>query len=60
VSAFTGTQDSSFSQVEESMSAIMKFPKGRLACFSVSFGAIENSYYELMGSKGQLLSKPRL
>jgi glucose-fructose oxidoreductase len=59
VSAFTGTQDSSFfSQVEESMSAIMKFPRGRLACFSVSFGASESSYYELMGSKGKLRVEP--
>ena len=59
VSAFTGTQDSSlFSEVEESLTAIMKFPKGRLASFSVSFGACENSYYELIGSKGKLRVEP--
>ena len=59
VSAFTGTQNSAlFSEVEESMNAIMKFPNGRLASFSVSFGATENSYYELLGSKGKLRVEP--
>lgn len=59
VSAFTGTQNSSlFTEVEESMSAIMKFPQGRLASFSVSFGATENSYYELLGNKGKLRVEP--
>lgn len=46
--------DIRFSNCDESTSVIMRFPKDRLATFTVSFGAFESSDYEIIGTKGKL------
>jgi glucose-fructose oxidoreductase len=44
--------------VEESVSAILRFPNERLAAFTCSFGATKVSEYRLVGTKGQLAVDP--
>jgi glucose-fructose oxidoreductase len=46
--------DPRFSKVEEMTSAILRFPKDRLASFTSSFGAAETADFEIMGTKGRL------
>jgi glucose-fructose oxidoreductase len=43
-----------FREVEEMTSAILRFPDERLATFTCSFGAADESTYELVGTKGKL------
>lgn len=43
---------------EESASAILRFPGGRLASFCVSFGADKTSEYRIVGTKGSLRADP--
>jgi predicted dehydrogenase len=45
-------------EVEETVSATLRFPSGRLASFTCSFGAAKVSAYRLIGSKGDLLVDP--
>lgn len=47
-----------FAEVEEGMSAILKFSGERLASFTCSFGASDVSAYELVGTKGSLRMDP--
>jgi predicted dehydrogenase len=59
VFAFDGaSKDSRFKEVEESVSAILKYPGGRLAAFTCSFGASDVSSYEVVGTKGSLRADP--
>lgn len=60
VIAFTAKRedDPRFAQVEEQVSAILRFPGGRLAQFAASFGARDISRYELVGEKGILRVDP--
>jgi predicted dehydrogenase len=44
--------------VEESVSAILRFPGERLACFTCSFGAADVSEFRLVGTKGDLAVEP--
>ncbi len=44
--------------VEESVSAVLRFPSERLASFSASFGAAKVSEYRLVGTKGELAVDP--
>jgi predicted dehydrogenase len=44
--------------VEESVSAVLRFPNERLASFTVSFGAAKVSEYRLVGTKGELAVDP--
>jgi len=44
--------------VEESVSATLRFPNERLAAFSASFGATKVSEYRLVGTKGELAVDP--
>src|SRR4051812_20344722 len=44
--------------VEESVSAILRFPNERLASFTCSFGAGKVSEYRLVGTKGDLVLEP--
>jgi glucose-fructose oxidoreductase len=44
--------------VEESVSALLRFPNERLASFSASFGAGKVSEYRLVGTKGELAVDP--
>lgn len=47
-------KDSRFKKVDESISCILKFPEGRLATFSVSFGAFDSADFDLVGTKGRI------
>jgi glucose-fructose oxidoreductase len=44
--------------VEESVSAVLRFPNERLASFTASFGAADVSAYRLVGTKGELAVDP--
>jgi predicted dehydrogenase len=44
--------------VEESVSAVLRFPGERLASFTCSFGATKVSEYRLVGTKGELAVDP--
>jgi glucose-fructose oxidoreductase len=48
----------SLDQVEESVSATLRFPNERLATFTVSFGAAKVSEYRLAGTKGDVAIEP--
>ena len=50
--------DGRFREVEEMASAIMRFPKERLATFTCSFGAADVSMYQVAGTKGDLRVDP--
>ena len=52
------TDDARFNDVEESVAGILKFPEGRLATFTVSFGSSGKSFYEIIGTKGELKVDP--
>ena len=45
-------------EVEESVSAALRFPNERLATFTASFGAAKVSEYRLAGTKGDLALEP--
>jgi glucose-fructose oxidoreductase len=47
--------DERFTEVEEGMSVLMKFPNDRHASFHCSFGASPRSHYEVVGTKASLL-----
>ncbi|HTL48399.1 MAG TPA: Gfo/Idh/MocA family oxidoreductase [Verrucomicrobiae bacterium] len=56
VTAFSANNgEKRFEQVDEMTSAILRFPKQKLAAFVTSFGAADTSDYRLVGSKGQLI-----
>jgi predicted dehydrogenase len=57
VSAFAETRagDPRFDQVEEMVSATLRFPDERLASFTVSFGADSVSRYQICGTKGSVV-----
>jgi predicted dehydrogenase len=59
VLAVTGSSgDRRFREVEEMSSAVLRFPKGRVASFTCSFGASDVSAYRLVGTEGDLLMEP--
>jgi glucose-fructose oxidoreductase len=45
-------------EVEETVSAVLRFPNERLATFTASFGAAKVSEYRLAGTKGDLALEP--
>jgi predicted dehydrogenase len=45
-------------EVEESVSAMLRFPNERIAAFTCSFGATKVSAYRLVGTKGDLAVDP--
>ena len=47
-----------FAEVEESMSATLRFPGDRLATFVVSFGNDKTSEYRVIGTEGSLRVEP--
>lgn len=47
-----------FKQAEEMTSVLMRFPEGRLATFTCSFGAADIGQYTLVGTKGTLAADP--
>src|SRR5690606_22720183 len=57
--AFTANSgDPRFDEVDEATSAILRFPGGRLASFTTSFGAADVSTYRLVGTEGDLRVEP--
>jgi glucose-fructose oxidoreductase len=50
--------DPRFKEVDETTSVMMRFPKERLATFTVSFGASTSGRYELVGTKGSVTLDP--
>ena len=59
VFAFAATgADPRFREVEESLSAILRFPQSRTASFTCSFGSADVSVYEIVGTKGSLRADP--
>jgi glucose-fructose oxidoreductase len=52
------SSDPRFREVEESVSAILRFPQARLAVFTCSFGSGDVSAYDVVGSKGTLRADP--
>jgi predicted dehydrogenase len=43
-----------FAEIEKITGAVMRFPRGRLATFTCSFGSSDIAEYELVGTKGHL------
>ncbi len=57
--AWTGnTGDPRFQEVDEMAAAMLRFPAGRLASFTCSFGAAHVSEYRLVGTRGNLRVEP--
>ncbi|MGV3772145.1 MAG: Gfo/Idh/MocA family protein [Verrucomicrobiales bacterium] len=56
VSANNG--DKRFKEVDEMVSAILRFPGERLATFTVSFGSAARAMYEVVGTKGSIRVEP--
>jgi glucose-fructose oxidoreductase len=50
--------DARFKEVDETTSVLLRFPKNRLATFTVSFGAGTSGRYELVGTKGSVVLDP--
>lgn len=50
----TSSKDSRFKKTDETVSCILKFSEGRIAQFTVSFGAFSVSDYDLIGTKGRI------
>lgn len=46
--------DERFSEVDEMLAVVLKFPKDRLASFTCSFGASDCSEYKVLGTKASL------
>jgi predicted dehydrogenase len=51
-------KDDRFASVDEMNGALLRFPGDRLASFTCSFGAAENSKYEVIGTQGTLKMDP--
>lgn len=58
VMAISGGHEGRFRQVEEAVSAILRFPEDRLAAFTCSFGSTRISMYEVIGTEGRLRLEP--
>ncbi|GAC1702581.1 MAG: Gfo/Idh/MocA family oxidoreductase [Candidatus Acidiferrum sp.] len=59
VFAYTATRkDQRFTEVEEMLTAVMRFAGDRLASFTCSFGAADRSSYEVIGTKGVIQMDP--
>jgi glucose-fructose oxidoreductase len=51
-------EDERFQEIDEQVSVIMRFPRERLATFTVSFGSADAGWYELTGTDGRLCVDP--
>lgn len=59
VTAFSANNgEARFEEVDEITSAILRFPDERLAVFTSSFGAADNSVYQVVGTEGILRVDP--
>jgi predicted dehydrogenase len=50
--------EAKFRDVEETVGALLRFPEGRLATFTCSFGAANVSSYQVVGTRGDLRMDP--
>jgi predicted dehydrogenase len=48
------SKDSRFKRIDESVSCSLKFPDGKLATFSISFGAFGSADFDLIGTRGRI------
>jgi glucose-fructose oxidoreductase len=53
-----GKNDPRFKEIDEMTSAVLRFPKDRLAAFTSSFGAADLASYRIVGTKGDLRVEP--
>jgi predicted dehydrogenase len=51
-------RDARFREVPETVTAVLKFPKDRIATLTCSFGAADRSQFELVGTKGSIVAEP--
>ncbi len=58
VAMASSTDNPRFDEVDETISVVMRFPEDRLASFICSFGIANQSFYQVLGTKGDLLVKP--
>jgi predicted dehydrogenase len=59
VSAFSArSDDDRFTQTDEMVTAMLRFPGERLASFTASFGASSTAAYDLVGTQGSLRLDP--
>jgi predicted dehydrogenase len=59
VFAYAATNgDRRFTESEEMLSALVRFPGDRLASFTVSNGASDTGWFEIVGTKGKLRMSP--
>lgn len=56
--AVTRRGDARFREVPETVTALMRFPKDRIASFTTSFGAADRSVYEIVGTEGSITLDP--
>jgi glucose-fructose oxidoreductase len=58
--AFAGTRpgDDRFREIDEQVSALLRFPGERLAQLTCSFGAYDHSSFSVVGTKGKLRLEP--
>jgi predicted dehydrogenase len=52
--AATGQEQARFRRIDEQASVILGFPEGKLATFTVAYGAADVACYEVYGTKGSL------
>lgn len=52
------SSDPRFADVEESVSAVLKYPNEKLATFACSFGAADTGRYEVIGTEGSVTLDP--
>lgn len=52
------TGDRRFAEVEEGVSAQMRFSEGQVATFTCSFGAAATGWYQILGTKGDVHVNP--
>jgi len=58
VTACSASGSGRFADTEEMTSAVLRFPDGRLASFTSSFGAADSDSYRVVGTEGELLVEP--
>lgn len=46
--------DKRFKDIDEMTTAALRFPEGRLAMFTSSFGAADSAFYEVIGTRGSV------
>jgi predicted dehydrogenase len=54
----TNSGDARFTEVPETVHAVMRFPDDRAANFICSFGAADTARYEVVGTKGRVVVDP--